>query len=536
MVDKLLEFGKKLLERFKEWWNKFQPKQKTIIIGIGVAILLAVGILVFVLTRKVYVPIATAENTQEGALIKSLLDENGYDYNMSSDGLNFEVLKKQEGDANLLLGSNFIATNAYTIDDVLEGSFSTTEADKQKRYIVLLQTNLQNDIARMPAVKSATVTIDIPEDNGTLIAQNRESYASIMLELNEGAGFTQENAEAIARFAATGLGNDTTDNITITDFDGRIWFPVEEVAAQFDKAETMMMYKQDAESLIKNEVQNVLLGTGEFNQIKVAANVIMDFSTRATTTHEFYAPEGADQGLYSHTEEYRSNATDGVGGIPGTDSNSETDVLIDESTGTNTSTYEAKRDFVPNERITNEEAQVGTIVYDDSTVSVAAIRYRVIREEDVRLQGYLDGITWEEYKLANDVKTRLEVDDDLVGLVANAIGVPTSNVSIVANEEVQFVDAVEETVEFKDIIQIILIIIILALLAFVVFMSLRTKREVEEEEELSVEELLETSKEELESIETEQKSEARKLIENFVEENPEAVATLLRNWLDEDWG
>ena len=29
MVDKVLDFGKKLLEKFKEWWNKFQPKQKT---------------------------------------------------------------------------------------------------------------------------------------------------------------------------------------------------------------------------------------------------------------------------------------------------------------------------------------------------------------------------------------------------------------------------------------------------------------------------------------------------------------------------
>ncbi len=31
MVDKVLDFGKKLLERFKEWWNKFQPKQKTLL-------------------------------------------------------------------------------------------------------------------------------------------------------------------------------------------------------------------------------------------------------------------------------------------------------------------------------------------------------------------------------------------------------------------------------------------------------------------------------------------------------------------------
>ena len=31
MVDKVMDFGKKLLERIKEWWNKFQPKQKTLI-------------------------------------------------------------------------------------------------------------------------------------------------------------------------------------------------------------------------------------------------------------------------------------------------------------------------------------------------------------------------------------------------------------------------------------------------------------------------------------------------------------------------
>ena len=29
---------------------------------------------------------------------------------------------------------------------------------------------------------------------------------------------------------------------------------------------------------------------------------------------------------------------------------------------------------------------------------------------------------------------------------------------------------------------------------------------------------------------------ARKLIEKFVDENPEAAANLLRNWLNEDWG
>ena len=41
--------------------------------------------------------------------------------------------------------------------------------------------------------------------------------------------------------------------------------------------------------------------------------------------------------------------------------------------------------------------------------------------------------------------------------------------------------------------------------------------------------------ENLEDIGFKEKSEARVLIEKFVDEKPEAVASLLRNWLNEDW-
>lgn len=537
MVDKVLDFGKKLLERIKEWWNKFQPKQKTLIIGIVAVVLIAIAILVAVLTQKKYVNIVNCESTKEAAAVKDLLDGQGLTYKVSSDGLHFDVLSTQESDANLLLGANNIPTAAYTLDDVLDGSFSTTEADKQKRYKLYLETQIEEDVESMKAIKSASCQLTIPEDNGTLIAQNLDTYASVLLELNEDAEFTEDNAAAIARLVATGLGNDTTDNITITDVDGNIWFPVEKTYSTIEKADTMLMLKQEAESLIKNEVRQVLLGTNEFNQIEVATNIAMDFSQTKTTQHNYTPAEGQEQGVLSHDELYTSNSTDGVGGVPGTDSNSETDYYISEQSGTNANTYEHKRDYLPNEEIIEKTAATGTIEYNSSTVSVAAVKYRVVREDDVRLQGLLDGITWDEYKLANNAKVKIELDDELISMVANATGIPVKNVTFVAYEEVQFIDAVQTKVAYKDIIQIVLILIILALLAFVVIMSLRTKKEVEEEEELDVEDLLQSNQvEQLESISTEQKSEARKLIESFVEENPEAVAILLRNWLEEDWG
>ena len=82
-----------------------------------------------------------------------------------------------------------------------------------------------------------------------------------------------------------------------------------------------------------------------------------------------------------------------------------------------------------------------------------------------------------------------------------------------------------------------MIIIILALLAFVILRSMRTGEEVEEEEELSIENLLQSTQEpELEDINVDDKSDARKIIEKFVDENPDAAANLLRNWLNDDWG
>lgn len=537
MVDKVLDFAKKLLERIKEWWNKFQPKQKTLIIGVIAVVLLAMGILIAVLTRKQYENLVNCESTKEASTIRDLLDGEGLDYKISSDGLSFDILSTQVSDANRLLGANNIPTSSYTLDDVLDGSFSTTEADKQKRYKLYLEGQIEEDVESMTAIKSAACQLTIPEDNGTLIAQNLDTYASLLLEFNEEADFTEENAAAIARMIATGIGNDTTDNITITDVDGNIWFPVEQTYSTIEKADTMLMLKQEAESLIKNEVKQVLLATNEFNQIEVATNVEMDFSQTEVTQHNYTPADGQEQGVLSHEELYTSNSSDSSGGVPGTDSNSETDYYISDATGTDTSTYERKSDYLPNEEIIKTTEATGTIEYDSSTVSVAAVKYRIVREDDVEIQGLLDGITWDEYKLANDERVKIELDDDLISMVANATGIPVNNVTFVAYEEVQFIDSVTSKVSSKDVIQIVLIIIILALLAFVVIMSLRTKKEVEEEEELAVEDLLQSNQvEQLESISTEQKSEARKLIENFVEENPEAGAILLRNWLEEDWG
>lgn len=180
----------------------------------------------------------------------------------------------------------------------------------------------------------------------------------------------------------------------------------------------------------------------------------------------------------------------------------------------------------------------GNIITANSSVAVAAVSYKIIKEEDVETQGLLSGLTWEEYKLANADKTSLEVSEEIYNLVSNATGIDVDDISIIAYEEPVFYDAEGLNIELVDVIQIVVFVLIIGLLAFVVLRSMAKPAGSEEvEEEISVESMLQSTPEDnLENIEVGSKSETMRVIEKFVEDNSEAAANLLRNWLNEDWG
>ena len=164
------------------------------------------------------------------------------------------------------------------------------------------------------------------------------------------------------------------------------------------------------------------------------------------------------------------------------------------------------------------------------------IRFREYREESVRAQGLLDGTSWEEFKEANRADVKLEVEQEYYQMAANATGISADRITILAYESPLFYDKEGMNVTGTDVLSIVMIVLILGLLAFVVLRSMNFKKEVQDEEELSVESLLQSNPEDmLETIDVETKSDTRKLIEKFVDENPEAAASLLRNWLNEDW-
>lgn len=537
-MDRLLDRLKELWNRILEWWSRFTTKQRTLIVMVISAVVLTLVIIVTVLNRPKYALLVKCEDIAQASEVNTLLTEEDYTFHVSEDGLEFEVLESQHSDAVFLLGANNIPSVGYGIENVINNGFSTTESDKQRAYLLYQEKYLEDHMLELfSAVKSADVTLHIPDSTGLLSDAGEESYATVVLELRD--EFSADNAAYLARAIATGIGNTTTDNIVIMDTNGNLLFTADEnYIVSEDTATDHFTVKSEAERVVNAQVKQALIGTNLFDRVEVVSNLVLDFSTSSTTEHEYSPTEGQDQGVLSSAETFSSNSQSGVGGIPGTDSNGEETTYVLEDDGrTNSATMESVYKYLPNERITTRETPAGLVDYSQSSIAVTAFSYNIIREADVKAQGLLDGVTWEEYQLANAGRTKLEVDEDMIDVVARATGVSSSNVAIIAYSENMFFDDDSGLgIKATDILQILLIIIILALLAFVVIRSMRGEKHEEEEEELSVETLLQSTTDVLEDITPEAENETKKLVDRFVEENPEAAANLLRNWLNEDWG
>lgn len=531
MPEQLQKIGNQVLE----WWKKFNTKQKTILISIAAVIILALVILAAVVGSPKMILLHQCASTAEAGQVKTLLDDENITYEMSQDGLSFYVNEKDNATASILLGTNNIPTQGADISNVFEGGFSSTEADKTKRYKDYLQEYFGEQLETLTNVEFASVTLDIPNDDGTILARDEESYAAVVLTLS--AEMDDDQAAGLAQFIATQLGNDTTDNIMILDSEANVLYSGGDSSSTIGSASSQLSLKTKAENQIKRDIKDVMVGASLFDHVEVAPNLDMDFDENREALHEYSAPEGQTNGMISQQSEYESESEGGAAAAPGTDANDDTTYVIEDDNYTRSTVTDTVTNYQNNERIVENKSAVGKINYETSSIALVAKQYQIYSEDVLRESGALDNMTFDEYIAANSTPVRIDVDPDYYTMVANATGFPEENITIIAQTEPIFQYSAGGR-SISDYFQIILAVLIFLLLGYVVFRSTRKEKTADIEPELSVENLLESTKEsqeEMEGIGYSEKSETRLLIEKFVEENPEAAASLLRNWLNEEW-
>ena len=541
MMDRLIA----IKDKFLAFWDKYTTKQKTLIISVVLAIFFAVVLLGYFLTRPVYTELVKLSG-DTASTFDSALSCGGIDYKKESDSKGntvFSVEQSQYSDAVLLMGENKITDTEMSWDDAFNNDMTVSSAEKQTKATLALQSSIRKGLMNFDGVEDATVYVNRPTDDGTIFSEKKETSVSASLKLAKGSEITSETAQAIAYYLANAVGNSTTDNIILTDTTGNLLYGQKEDNTLGGSVSGSDDYKEKLRNTFCKNVSNMLMKAG-YDDVQIgSANIKFNMDKVTELVKTYTANEGQDQGLYSSSYNYKSTGNSGSGGVPGTDSNGDqTDTMIQNTGSSNSETTLDKYNYLPNETVQNIEHEVGAVEPDQSSIGIVLTKYNVIKEETLESQGLLKDTTFEEYVNNNSAVTDLQVPQELITLVSAATGIATNNITIQIKQKPVY--EAKESSSFMDnasnYLMVILTLLIAGLLVFVIIKGTSPVEVTELEPELSVEDLLATTqeddKQDLDEIELSDKSETRQLIEKFVDENPEAVALLLRNWINEDWG
>lgn len=535
---------KEIPEKFKVFWDKYTSKQKTIVIAIICVVLIAIGVVAWLASRPTWSKFQVFDSVDDANTMTKALDDQSITWKASSDGKTIYVHQDDMTNALYAMSDNGLTDKGYTWDAAFDNSMSTTESEKDQKRVLALQSEIRQSLIQYKFIDDANVFINVPETTYTVLssddAETAKTSITASIELNDKNKdlLDDKTAETLAYWLANTVGTDVK-NVIINDTDGKCIYngnTSDGLGGVLTGGSTE--YCNKLRNTIADNVTTLLIRCG-YDDAQVGTDGIQfDMNKIETLTKEYSVDDGREYGYPTNLYTYSSKGASGNGGTPGTDSNdSDTDYVNNSSSGTsNTVDVQKLTDLLTNEKVQNIKQETPAIKLADSSLGIVVRKYTVYKEDDLKADGTLDKTTWDQFISQNNKISTTTVSTDEINLISAATGVSANKITVLAYNVPQFVSSTKSSNGISNYLMIILTVLIIALLIFVILRGASPLAAEDEEPELSVEQLLATTKENqsLDDIEFSDKSETRKMIEKFVDENPEAVAQLLRNWLNDE--
>ncbi|PKM95707.1 MAG: hypothetical protein CVU84_02570 [Firmicutes bacterium HGW-Firmicutes-1] len=532
------EFIRKITGQITTFWNSLKLKSKIQIIVALVVSAVALGILVFVLSQPTMTKYASGIEPDKMNQIKAVLDEEAIEYEISEDATTIYVDSKRKKDVTLLTEELGVLSDAeMTWDEALSNSLTTTTNEKQIKFQLAFEEELNNKIETLDSIKNAYVKLDVAKEDTTIFDETKKSSATVILETKQ--ELNEDQVNGIVNFLKNAVSNLEEGSISIMSTNGKLLYDGSSKSSMSGNIGSKLDYEFARELNVEAKLRSVLLAGGEFDDATVSVDLAINFDELSSVSEQVTGINGTNKGVITHQYESESEGTNTeAAGAPGTDTNGEdpTDVMIDNGSNSNSTNTVKETEYAPSKTVTSETKNIGNIVYSDSTVTVILNKFVKYDQAILESQDALGGLTWDEFKAQNDVRTKIdELDPEIINLVKTSAKI--DNVAVMAYSNPVFIEKEVEANPILNYIPVLIIVILIGLLGYAVYKGTNPVEITEVEPELSVEDLLVStkSKQELESIEFDGKSETRIQIEKFVQDNPDAVALLLRNWLNEDW-
>jgi flagellar M-ring protein FliF len=476
--------------------------------------------------------------------IETALNDAGIKNRIVSNATAIEVDERRINNAKIEVETkNILSHDMFTYADALMHSgMATTESQNREMERRAKQTDIAISLMEFDGIERASVHITLPPPHSMFIRDQYIATAGIALQTSR--PLSRREGEQIARFVARSVEGLTVENVTITDMELNPLFDGADLAGD---ALGSLAEQQNAEwRSVTGNVRTMFAPI--FDDIQVVANLIYDNDV-TTVTERILAPpvDGSNTGVTSIERGTQQRSEGGPGGAePGLGANDMAPMTYETvNAATGSSQYrDWERFLLYNETVRVTESKPSSYDRDMSSISVNFFNF-VVHEQEKLMQAdrNFSQSDWDTL-VAGAVDRRIVNEDDEV-FFASAITRATGirDVSVSQWEINQFVPYVRMPIPIQNIVMYILLALLVLMLAFGLIRRIKPEEEDDLEPELSVEDLLVSTQMEeakeistLQDIDYNKESEVKRLIEKIVTERPDAVAQLLRNWINsEEW-
>lgn len=493
------------------WQDMGKDKKKKFIISC-ILIVVGVTVLILVLTRTKYEVLYENLSPKDAGKVTKQLDEMNVKWKTGEKENTILVPADIKNKVKLELASEGLPKEGYGfIDAFNDSSWTMTDYETKERVKYALQNELAATISEIDGIESATVYIDEKEDTGFVLEENkRETTASVFVKKDQNESLPKDTITAIKNLVAGSINMDP-EKVMIVDDSGRLLTDNGEESNYL--LTDQYTIKQNIEMRTNESLMRFLENVFGYGNVDVRTSVKIDFDSELTNIVEFSPPiEGNEEGLIRSMEEVEEHIIGGAeGGTPSIESNNPEYVMEEDG-----DTRYNKASHAINYELNEINKEIRKAPGQIDTITVA-----VLINKDVLIDG----------EMTQDKKNEIE------DLIVAATGLDTKEVQVSAATFNSSIETEESEEKKPNLILWIVIgaIAATAITGFIIYRK-RKEEEIEDYNELNRTIVDDIGEEESTVDEIDfgaEESEMKTQIEKFINKKPDAVAQLLRTWLNE---
>ena len=552
-------------EKLKGYWEKVKTalgkvSKKIWIIIAATLVLLTIAVVIFLNTRPYAALITGATNEEAGAVLSWLQQQGISDYRMEGSG----TILVPEGQAASLKAR--LLVEQYSQDSASPtGYFEqvgplSTQADRNRAWQLDLQERLARTIRQFSGVRDASVEINMGEDRGYILDTNNvvEATAGVMLTMQNGKTLDSGQVNAIRNYVARSVPGLNIESVSIEDTDGH------DYSGQSDPNSTAaassalkLQLERQWNDRLRSQILQALEPIYGVGNVTATVNVTVELGDKTVNDYQVHLPEFAEDGetggrgivgkqFFSY--QFLTPDEGAVGGTVGTQTNSDLPTYVEP--GDAQAELQRILEEQHETQYDNPKTQTQMVITAGTISDVTAmVGINARTAPNANVDNIRDAVA-----KACGIVVPLELEE---GMTAEAY---QARYVSVLHEEFQEEILPEEPETPPTLLGVpvwVFIALGAGLLLFAIVLTIilllcRKKRKKEEAEQQAVEELLAVAMPELDQepqldadgnpingadvmdLHTERSMELRQSIRDFVDENMEVSALLIKSWLKED--